>query len=84
MTFRLSVIKPSWVTNAWENRQYIGFNALDDGFTKPHKLRAFEGQKICFLGFPPDEHDHMIDVLQANGGVATEIDDIECSHVVSL
>lgn len=83
MTFRLWVIKPSWVYDAWENRNKRGFAAVDAEFTKPHKLKPFEGQKICFLGFPPEEHQHMIDVLSSNGGASTDIEDPECSHVVS-
>lgn len=83
MTFRLAVIRPSWVHIAWEQRDHKSFQATEVDFTRPHRLKSFEGQKICFLGFPPDEHDHMVEILTTNGGCATTIEDVECTHVVS-
>lgn len=83
MTFRLDVVRPSWVHTAWKQRDMPTFDACHVDFTHPHRLKPFEGQKICFLGFAMDEHQHMIEVLTANGGVATNIEDPECSHVVS-
>jgi len=69
---------------AWADRNSLEFDATQEGFTKTHRLKAFEGQKICFFGFPAEEHQHMVDVLLENGGVCAELDDPECSHVVSL
>ncbi|XP_011293557.1 protein ECT2 isoform X2 [Musca domestica] len=81
-TFRLTVVRPHWVYAAWERRNETHFKATAEDFSKEHKLKAFEGQKICFFGFPADEHQHMVDVLKSNGGVPAELDDPECSHVV--
>ncbi|XP_073843943.1 epithelial cell transforming 2 pebble isoform X4 [Musca autumnalis] len=81
-TFRLTVVRPNWVYAAWERRNEPHFKATTEEFSKEHKLKAFEGQKICFFGFPADEHQHMVDVLKSNGGVPAELDDPECSHVV--
>ncbi|XP_013101165.1 protein ECT2 isoform X3 [Stomoxys calcitrans] len=81
-TFRLTVVRPNWVYAAWERRNETDFKATTDEFSKDHKLKAFEGQKICFFGFPADEHQHMVDILKSNGGVPAELDDPECSHVV--
>ncbi|XP_046807867.1 protein ECT2 isoform X3 [Lucilia cuprina] len=81
-TFRLTVVRPAWVYAAWERKNDIDFKATTEEFSKDHRLKAFEGQKICFFGFPADEHQHMIDVLKSNGGVPAELDDPECSHVV--
>ncbi|XP_075160430.1 epithelial cell transforming 2 pebble isoform X3 [Haematobia irritans] len=81
-TFRLTVVRPNWVYAAWERRNETQFKAITEEFSKEHKLKAFEGQKICFFGFPADEHQHMVDVLKSNGGVPAELDDPECSHVV--
>ncbi|KAM7359032.1 epithelial cell transforming 2 pebble isoform 3-T4 [Cochliomyia hominivorax] len=81
-TFRLTVVRPAWVYAAWERKDDIDFRATTEEFSKDHRLKAFEGQKICFFGFPVDEHQHMIDVLKSNGGVPAELDDPECSHVV--
>ncbi|KAH8402863.1 hypothetical protein KR222_008098, partial [Zaprionus bogoriensis] len=81
-TFRLTVVRPAWVYAAWAARNSLEFEATQDTFTKAHRLKAFEGQKICFFGFPAEEHQHMVDVLLENGGVCAELDDPECSHVV--
>jgi protein ECT2 len=83
MTFRLAVVRPEWVVEAWKRRNDTEFRATEDDFTKMHKLKPFEGQRICFFGFPADEHQHMEDVLKTNGGIPTHIEDPECSHVVS-
>lgn len=82
MTFRLAVVRPSWVVQAWQNRNDPNFAANVEEFTKSHRLKAFEGQKICFFGFPPEEHQHMVDVLKMNGGIPADLEDPECSHVV--
>ncbi|XP_062552492.1 protein ECT2 isoform X2 [Armigeres subalbatus] len=81
-TFRLAVVRPSWVVQAWQNRHDPNFAANMEEFTKSHRLKAFEGQKICFFGFPPEEHQHMVDVLKMNGGIPADLEDPECSHVV--
>lgn len=78
------MVRPAWVYAAWERRDELQFRATTDDFSREHKLKAFEGQKICFFGFPADEHQHMVDVLLSNGGVPAELDDPECSHVVSF
>uniref|UniRef100_A0A182QYH4 Protein ECT2 n=1 Tax=Anopheles farauti TaxID=69004 RepID=A0A182QYH4_9DIPT len=82
MTFRLAIIRPSWVLEAWKHRHDPNFSAVAEPFTKPHRLKAFEGQKVCFFGFPDEEQQHMIDVLTTNGGIPTTLEDPECSHVV--
>lgn len=83
MTFRLAVVRSDWVYAAWENRDQKAFLAVSDDFSKVHKLRSFEGQRVCFFGFSTEEHQHMVDILTANGGISTSLDDPECSHVVS-
>ncbi|XP_035917198.1 protein ECT2 isoform X2 [Anopheles stephensi] len=82
MTFRLAIIRPNWVLEAWKNRHDPNFSATVETFTKLHRLKAFEGQKVCFFGFPEEEQQHMIDVLKTNGGIPTDLEDPECSHVV--
>uniref|UniRef100_A0A8W7P427 Protein ECT2 n=1 Tax=Anopheles coluzzii TaxID=1518534 RepID=A0A8W7P427_ANOCL len=82
MTFRLAIIRPNWVLEAWKNRHDPNFSATIETFTKQHRLKAFEGQKVCFFGFPEEEQQHMIDVLRTNGGIPTDLEDPECSHVV--
>ena len=48
-----------------------------------HKLKPFHGAKVCFFGFPDEERQHMAEVLQENGGTAAELEDPNCTHVVS-
>lgn len=36
------------------------------------------------MGFHEDEERHMTEVLEANGGTVTNLDDVSCSHVVSI
>lgn len=83
MTFRLSVLRPNWVYNAWENRDLEKFVAVGEHFESVHRLKAFEGQKVCFHGFAPEDADNMVKMLESYGGTNTDILDPECSHVVS-
>ncbi|XP_055688272.1 protein ECT2 isoform X9 [Lutzomyia longipalpis] len=82
MTFRLTVVRSDWVLAAWERRNEMDFSANEEDFSRMHRTKAFEGQRICFFGFSPDEHQHMVDVLVANGGAPANIDDPECTHVI--
>lgn len=50
---------------------------------KEHKLKVFAGARVCFVGFPEDETQHMAEVLASNGGVTCPLDDPDCTHVVS-
>lgn len=53
-------------------------------FQAEHRLKAFHGARVCFLGFPEDERKHMADILAENGGISTDIADPACTHVVSI
>lgn len=81
-TFKLNVVRPAWVLEAWERRNDCEFFANDNAFTEKHKLKPFEGLCICFYGFSAEEQQEMVDILKANGGIPTEMDDPECSHLV--
>lgn len=83
MTFKVSVVHPTFVLEAWERRNEVNFSATSSEFSRIHLLKAFDGQRICFFGFAPDEHQHMVEILKANGGIPTTLEDPECSHVVS-
>lgn len=52
-------------------------------FQSEHKLKPFQGSRVCFLGFPADEQQHMSEILVENGGVLVELEDPSCTHVVS-
>lgn len=43
----------------------------------------FAGARVCFVGFPEDETQHMAEVLASNGGGTCQLDDPDCTHVVS-
>lgn len=46
-------------------------------------MKVFAGARVCFVGFPEDETQHMAEVLASNGGAACALDDADCTHVVS-
>lgn len=81
--FRLGILRPNWVFDAWEKRNDTKFSATVEEVALNHKLKAFEGQRICFFGFSAEEKQHMIDILIENNGIPTDLEDPECSHVVS-
>ncbi|KAI9590372.1 hypothetical protein GQX74_008540 [Glossina fuscipes] len=81
-TFGLTVVRPAWVYAAWEQRDQLEFRADTEEFSNKYNLKCFEGQKICFVGFPTDEHKLMLEMLETNGGVHVELGDPECSHIV--
>ncbi|XP_048481559.1 protein ECT2 isoform X4 [Plutella xylostella] len=80
--FGLPVLARSWVDACWERRDDPVCLATDDSIIKEHKLRVFAGARVCFVGFPEDETQHMADVLASNGGAVCALDDPDCTHVV--
>ncbi|XP_026764718.2 protein ECT2 isoform X2 [Galleria mellonella] len=80
--FGLPILSKSWVDACWERRDDPTFSAMDDAIIKEHKLKVFAGARICFVGFPEDETEHMAEVLASNGGSTCAIDDPDCTHVV--
>ncbi|CAH2099781.1 unnamed protein product [Euphydryas editha] len=80
--FGLPVLARSWVDACWERRDDPACFATDDAMIKEHKLKVFAGARVCFVGFPEDETQHMAEVLASNGGAACALDDADCTHVV--
>ncbi|XP_022822626.1 protein ECT2 isoform X6 [Spodoptera litura] len=80
--FGLPVLARSWVDACWERRDDPACLATDDDIIKEHKLRVFAGARVCFVGFPEDETQHMAEVLASNGGGTCQLDDPDCTHVV--
>ncbi|XP_038208839.1 protein ECT2 [Zerene cesonia] len=80
--FGLPVLSRSWVDACWERRDDPACFATDDSMIKEHKLRVFAGARVCFVGFPEDETQHMAEVLANNGGASCPLDDPDCTHVV--
>lgn len=84
LTFRLNVVRSSWVMNAWMKRDEAGFFAKDESFTADHRLKIFEGCRVAFIGFPEHERLNMVDLLRSYNGVETSRDDETCTHKVSV
>ncbi|XP_048005414.1 protein ECT2 isoform X2 [Leguminivora glycinivorella] len=80
--FGLPVLARSWVDECWRRRDDPQCLATHDAVIKEHKLKVFAGARVCFVGFPEDETQHMGDVLASNGGAACPLDDPDCTHVV--
>ncbi|CRK99989.1 CLUMA_CG013280, isoform B [Clunio marinus] len=82
LTFRLNVVRSSWVLNAWENRNEAEFSATNETFTTNHRLKIFEGCRVAFIGFPDFEKANMADLLRSYNGIETTSDDDTCTHKV--
>ncbi|XP_073945050.1 epithelial cell transforming 2 pebble isoform X2 [Choristoneura fumiferana] len=80
--FGLPVLARSWVDECWRRRDDPACLATHPALIKEHKLKVFAGARVCFVGFPEDEAQHMADVLASNGGAACALDDPDCTHVV--
>ncbi|CAH0600305.1 unnamed protein product [Chrysodeixis includens] len=80
--FGLPVLARSWVDACWERRDDPACLATNDDVIKEHKLKVFAGARVCFVGFPEDETQHMAEVLASNGGGTCQLDDPDCTHVV--
>lgn len=83
LTFRLNVIRSSWVMDAWRRKNESGFSAKAENFTADHRLKIFEGCRIAFIGFPEHEKANMVSLLRSYNGVETASDDESCTHKVS-
>lgn len=81
-TFNLTIVRPNWIYAAWERRDEIDFFANNSGFCETFKLKQFEGLRICLYGFSPEEHQEMVDIMKANGGIPTDIDDPDVTHLI--
>ncbi|CRK99988.1 CLUMA_CG013280, isoform A [Clunio marinus] len=82
LTFRLNVVRSSWVLNAWENRNEAEFSATNETFTTNHRLKIFEGCRVAFIGFPDFEKANMADLLRSYNGIETTSDDDTCTHKI--
>lgn len=80
--FGVTVVQSKWIEAAWARRNEVDFAANDAQFIEAHRLKPFEGLKICFFGFSTEEHQEMIDVLKSNGGIPCDLNDPDCSHLI--
>ncbi|XP_076225847.1 epithelial cell transforming 2 pebble isoform X3 [Nomia melanderi] len=83
VTFRVPVMSMDWVTALWNAKDDISSYGNNEELITTYKLKPFFGAKVCFFGFPEGEKHHMCEVLQQQGGESTEIDDPNCTHVVT-
>lgn len=84
MTFRLAVVRPNWVVDAWNQRNQPNFSATSDTFTSLHRLKSFEGMRVCLYGFSEEDTANMVSLLKTYGGIVAALDDPDCTHIVSL
>jgi hypothetical protein len=84
LTFRLNVVRPSWILDAWSHRHEETFSAKNEKFTIDHKLKIFENCRVVFIGFPEHERVNMSNLLRSYNGVETTSDDDTCTHKVSI
>ncbi|XP_011644444.1 protein ECT2 isoform X4 [Pogonomyrmex barbatus] len=81
-TYGLPIMSTEWVIALWNAKDDISSTASNEELITTYKLKPFYGAKVCFFGFPEEEKKHMCEVLEQQGGEATEIDDPNCTHVV--
>ncbi|XP_012533950.1 protein ECT2 isoform X2 [Monomorium pharaonis] len=81
-TFGLPIMSIEWVIALWNAKDDISMYANKEELIATYKLKPFYGAKVCFSGFPEEEKRHMCEILEQQGGEATEIDDPNCTHVV--
>ncbi|XP_070509513.1 protein ECT2 [Chironomus tepperi] len=82
LTFRLNVVRPSWVSDAWKKRHEEGFSAKNEKFSIDHRLKIFENCRVAFIGFPEHERVNMSNLLRSYNGVETTSDDETCTHKI--
>ncbi|OAD47055.1 Protein ECT2 [Eufriesea mexicana] len=83
VTFRVPIMSMEWVTALWNAKDDISSYGNNEELITTYKLKPFFGARVCFFGFPEEEKRHMYEVLQQQGGESTEIDDPNCTHVVT-
>ncbi|KAG6800616.1 protein ECT2 isoform X1 [Apis mellifera caucasica] len=83
VTFRVPIMSMEWVTALWNAKDDISSYGNNEELITTYKLKPFFGARVCFFGFPEEEKRHMCEVLQQQGGESTEIDDPNCTHVVT-
>lgn len=83
LTFRLNVMRPSWVSEAWKNRHEEGFTVRNEKFSIDHRVKIFENCRVAFIGFAEHERVNMSNLLKSYNGVETTSDDETCTHKVS-
>ncbi|XP_067205305.1 protein ECT2 isoform X10 [Linepithema humile] len=81
-TFGLPIMSVEWVIALWNAKDDVSSYANSEELITTYKLKPFYGAKVCFSGFPEEEKKHMCEILEQQGGEATEIDDPYCTHVV--
>ncbi|XP_028525283.1 protein ECT2 isoform X3 [Apis cerana] len=83
VTFRVPIMSMEWVAALWNAKDDISSYGNNEELITTYKLKPFFGARVCFFGFPEEEKRHMCEVLQQQGGESTEIDDPNCTHVVT-
>jgi hypothetical protein len=83
LTFRLNVMRPTWITTAWNRRHEDGFTVKNEKYCVDHRVNIFENCRVAFIGFPEHEKVNMANLLRSYNGVEVASDDENCTHKVS-
>jgi len=82
-TFSIPVLTEAWLAAAWDGREMVGHRATTKEDYQRYRLRPFQGNTVQFYGFEPEELQHMVEVLVANGGrVASGVGGSDTTHLV--
>merc|ERR1719318_1398512 len=82
-TFSIPVLTEAWLAAAWDSREVVGHRATSKEEYHRYRLRPFQGNTVQFYGFEPEELQHMVEVLVANGGrVASGVGGNDTTHLV--
>ncbi|XP_066924148.1 protein ECT2-like [Clytia hemisphaerica] len=76
------IMTDGWVLEAWEKRHTSSFKASESSFVNSFNMKPFHGLKISFLGFSPDETEHMQDITLQNDGHFVPVGEDGCTHLV--
>uniref|UniRef100_A0A1I7Y217 Protein ECT2 n=1 Tax=Steinernema glaseri TaxID=37863 RepID=A0A1I7Y217_9BILA len=66
--FNLPIMNIEWVYASWKRRNEVDFRATEKSFMDEHRLKPFEGLRLCFIGFNHDDKVEMAEVTTRNKG----------------
>ena len=82
-TFGIPILTKAWLESCWERRNEPDFRANDRGFCSNFKIKPFHGACIYLLGFSEEDHMHMKEEMERNGGrLSLDVNDGNCTHIV--
>lgn len=77
-----NIMTEKWVTAAWEQRLESNFKATRAEFLTQFQLKPFQGLKLSFLGFSPEEVEDLQKATVLNGGSYFPVGTEDITHLV--